>query len=234
MKNLYNDTSDITKNQEMYDNFNGFIFSNDRDVFHKLHSKMFFYEMTKHLHGDIVECGVFKGSGLMSWLKLVNMHEPHSIKKVIGFDFFGNDFVDGLQNETDRETMRQVFSRDKNLKNDDISMEGIADKIKASGFDDSKFDLIRGDIAITSKKTLQEKPGFRISILNLDMDLAEPTQAALESFWDRVVSGGIIIFDEYAYHSWSESDAADSFCKQHNIKLHKLNIKAPTAYIIKE
>ena len=59
MTNLYNDNSNIQKNQDMYNNYNGFIFSNDRVVFNKLYSKMFFYEMTKKLPGDIVECGVF-------------------------------------------------------------------------------------------------------------------------------------------------------------------------------
>ena len=63
MVNLYNNTANIKSNQNVYDSFNGFIFSSDRNVFNKLYSRMKFYEMTKHLMGDIVECGVFKGSG---------------------------------------------------------------------------------------------------------------------------------------------------------------------------
>jgi hypothetical protein len=234
MKNLYNDNSNINKNQDIYDSFNNFIFSKDKDIFNKLHSKMYFYEMTRHLHGDIVECGVFKGSGVMSWLKLLNLHEPHSIKKVVGFDFFSPNFVDDLKDEVDRETMRQVFKRVKNLKEEDVSREGIHNKIIAAGFDESKFELIEGDITETAPKAVREKPGMRISILNLDMDLMEPTYCALTNFWDNIVPGGVVLFDEYAYHSWSESEAADLFCDTYGVKLHKLNIKAPTAYIIKE
>lgn len=233
MVNLYNNESNIHDNQNIYDSFNNFIFSSDRNVFNKLHSKFEFYEKTKHLHGDIVECGVFKGSGLLSWLKILDINEPHSIKKVMGFDFFNPAFVNNLQDETDKKTMQQVFDRDEHLDLNDISFDGITKKINSAGFSSSKFELIQGDVSETSKQTVKSRPGFRISILYLDMDLAEPTYNALINFWDNIVSGGIIVFDEYAYHSWSEANGVDKFIKETNVELHRTNIKAPTAYIIK-
>jgi hypothetical protein len=233
MTNLYNDNSDIQKNQDMYDNYNGFIFSNDRVVFNKLYSKMFFYEMTKHLPGDIVECGVFKGSGLLAWLKILAMNEPNSIKKVLGFDFFDSGFINDMETGVDKETMKQVFTRDKNLVNNDISLEGISNKIISAGFDSSKFELIKGDVIETSQFAVEQKPGLRISILYLDMDLDKPTYAALKTFWNNIVKGGVIVFDEYAYHSWSESNGADDFIEEMGLTLHTTGIKAPTAYIIK-
>jgi|TARA_R110000868_G_scaffold176980_1_gene415131 hypothetical protein len=233
MTNLYNDNSDIQKNQDMYDSYNGFIFSNDRVVFNKLYSKIYFYEMTKHLPGDIVECGVFKGSGLLAWLKILAMNEPNSIKKVLGFDFFNPSFVDNMKSGVDKDTMKQVFTRDKNLEISDVSYDGIYNKIINAGFDSSKFELVKGDIIETSQTVVEEKPGLRISILYLDMDLDKPTYAALKTFWNNIVSGGVIIFDEYAYHSWSESNGADDFIKEMGLTLHTTGIKAPTAYIIK-
>jgi hypothetical protein len=190
--------------------------------------------MTKHLHGDIVECGVFKGSGLLSWLKIIDIYEPRSIKKVMGFDFFDSTFVDNMVDGVDKDTMAQVFDRCKELSNDDISMEGIRHKILNAGFDESKFELIQGDIALTSGKIIGNRPGFRISILYLDMDLEKPTYDALDTMWERVVPGGVVVFDEYAYHSWSESNAVDRFLKEKGLTLIKMNIAAPTAYIIKE
>jgi hypothetical protein len=233
MVNLYNNESDIHDNQNIYDSFNNFIFSNDRNVFNKLHSKFEFYDKTKHLLGDIVECGVFKGSGLLSWLKILDINEPHSIKKVMGFDFFNPSFVDELKDETDKRTMQQVFDRDKDLDLNSISYDGISKKIISAGFNTSKFELIQGDVSKTSKQIVVSRPGFRISILYLDMDLAEPTYDALVNFWDNIVSGGIVVFDEYAYHSWSEANGVDKFIREFGIELHRTNIKAPTAYIIK-
>lgn len=231
--NLYNNNLDINSNQSIYDSFNNFIFSKDRNVFNKLYSKYQFYEMTKHLHGDIVECGVFKGSGLLSWLKILDINEPHSIKKVVGFDFFDPDFVNDMPDGVDKDTMKQVFDRVKDLNLNDVSLEGIRNKIINSGFSEDKFELIKGDIKDTSTNYVTKRPGMRISVLYLDMDLYEPTYHALKMFWNNVVSGGVVVFDEYAYHSWSESDAADQFVKENNLTLTKMNMKAPTAYIVK-
>lgn len=234
MINLYNNNSNIHSNQSIYDSFNNFIFSKDRNIFNKMYSRFQFYEMTKHLHGDIIECGVFKGSGLLTWLKLIDMYEPHSIKKTVGFDFFDPNFVDQMPSGVDRDTMKQVFDRVKDLDLNDVSFFGIKDKIINAGFNENKFELIKGDIEKTAKEYVDARPGMRISILYLDMDLAKPTYDALTIFWNNIVSGGIIVFDEYAYHSWSESNAADKFCLKNNLKIIKTNIKAPTAYIIKK
>lgn len=231
--NLYNDNSNIQCNQNIYDSFNDFIFSKDRNVFNKFYSKFLFYEMTKHLHGDIVECGVFKGSGLLSWLKILDINEPHSIKKVVGFDFFDPNFVDDMPEGLDKETMKQVFNRVKNLDNNDVSLKGIKNKILNAGFHEDKFELIGGDIKLTSSKYVNERPGMRISILYLDMDLFEPTYCALKNFWNNIVPGGVVVFDEYAYHSWTETNAVDKFVKDLNLNLIKMNMKAPTAYILK-
>jgi hypothetical protein len=234
MINLYNNNSNITENQSIYDSFNNFIFSKDRNVFNKLYSKFMFYNMTKHLSGDIIECGVFKGSGLLAWLKILDMHEPNSIKKAIGFDFFDPNFVDKINNEIDKETMKQVFSRCNDLDKDELSISGVRQKINNANINDSKFELVEGDIIKTSKDFVDNRPGFRISILNMDLDLDDPTYLALNAFWPRIVDGGIVIFDEYAYHSWSEANAVDKFVKEKRLFLHRTNIKTPTAYLIKE
>lgn len=233
MVNLYNNSSNISANQSVYDSFNGFILSSDRNIFNKLYSRIKFYEMTKHLMGDIVECGVFKGSGILTWLKILEMNEPNSIKKVIGFDFFNPNFVDDLQDEVDRELMKQVFDRCKELEKDELTVEGVRNKISAAGFNDNKYDLVAGDIALTSKSFLKDKPGLRISVLYLDLDLGDPTYDTLNNMWDRVVDGGVVVLDEYAYHGWSESNGVDKFVKEHGLTIYPTNVKTPTAYIVK-
>lgn len=232
--NLYNTNDIVNDNQKMYDAFNTFIFSNDRNVFNKLYSKFEFYERTKHLAGDIVECGVFKGSGLSSWLKILQLKEPNTLKKVIGFDIFDPSFIDDISDKIDQSTMKQVFDRDKGLTKNDVSFEGVKTKLVDAGFPLDKFELIKGDVKETTKTYIEERPGARISLLYLDMDLYEPTMNALKNLLPIVVKGGIIIFDEYGYHKWSESAAADVICEQLGTKLYRTEMKAPSAYIIKE
>jgi hypothetical protein len=205
----------------------------ERNVFNKLIWRFKLFEKIKHLNGDIVECGIFKGSGLFTWLKLISLEQPHSIKKVIGFDFFDSSFVENLENEQDKTSMSHVFLRSNNLSKSEISIEDITKKCINSNFDTSKFELIKGDISVTSLEYIRNRPGFRISLLYLDMDLDKPTYDSLCVFWDRIVPGGIIVFDEYAYHNWSESNGVDRFLKGKNLNLLNTHIATPTAYIIK-
>ena len=83
---------------------------------------------------------------------------------------------------------------------------------------------------------IKENPGLRISLLYCDMDIEKPTFEALNYFYDRVVRGGIIVFDEYACNKWSESNAVDAFLKLHpELELKSITwSRTPTAYIIKK
>ena len=63
---------------ENYTHFNDFIFSNDLKLIGKMLHRFDFFKRTKHLAGDIVEIGVFKGSGISTWLKFLEIYCPYS------------------------------------------------------------------------------------------------------------------------------------------------------------
>lgn len=231
--NIYNKQDVSDKTQDIYDYFNGFIFSRDRDVFNKMYARIGFYEKTNHLVGDIVECGVFKGSGLMTWLKILALNEPNTIKRVIGFDYFDPSFVETIPNINDKKSMSDVFTRCNAVKSD-LSVDSIFKKITDSGMDVSRVDLVKGEISETSAYYVTSRPGFRISILYMDLDLYNPTYDSLNNLWSRVVPGGIVVFDEHGYHTWSESSAVEQFVYEQKLVLHRTNMKAPTSFIVKE
>ncbi len=84
---------------------------------------------------------------------------------------------------------------------------------------------------------LESNPGFRISLLNFDVDLYEATKFGLEKLFDKVVSGGVVIFDEYALQPWEgETQAVEEFLLAKGLKytLRKLPFSSsPGAYLIK-
>jgi len=230
--NIYNSSGPLKDNNAIYDAFNTFIFSEDRKVLHKLFYRYHLFQKVMHLPGDIVECGVFKGSGVFTWAKLIELFCPFEIKKVVGFDFYDQKFVSDLA-EQDRESMEQVFTRC-NATAEQLSDTAIGNKLLSIGIKSHKFELIKGDISQTSLEYVTKNPGFRISLLYMDLDIEKPTLDALEHFWNAIVPGGLIVFDEYGYGAWTESNAVDIFVKRHNLVLHKTNVGAPTAFVIKK
>jgi hypothetical protein len=106
--------------------------------------------------------------------------------------------------------------------------------VEAAGIETARCELVAGDIMKTVPAYVAERPGLRVSLLNLDLDLEEGTLAALEAFWPRVAPGGIVVLDEYGVHRWTESNAVDRFFSGKDARLRTLPwAKSPTAYIVK-
>lgn len=222
----------INTSQSIYDSFNDFIFSEDKKVLSKLIARTILYDKVKDIPGDIVECGVFKGSGILSWLKLKHILSYNSFKKVIGFDFFDSKELINSLSGKDKETMEALFKSRKFDMNSSY-VEYLSNTIIKAGFNVSDFELIEGDVSATTKDFCSKRPGFKISLLYLDMDLEKPTYDTLNNFWNRVSKGGIVVLDEYGYHQWSESLGVDRFLEENNLEIKLLNFQAPTAYIQK-
>jgi hypothetical protein len=220
--------------QKLYDSFNDFILSNDTKLFNKLLTRGLMYNKVKDIPGDIVECGVFKGSGFYTFLKLKRALNPNTSKKVIGFDFFDNEsLVSTLDNEIDKSSMDSLF-KDRNFKHTEDFKNILYSNIIKNGFLPHEFELVKGDVSITTSEFVKENPGFKISLLYMDLDLDIPTYNTLCNFWDNMTKGGIILFDEYGYHKWSESKGVDRFIEERGLKIKSLNYLCPTAYIVKK
>ena len=65
------------------------------------------------------------------------------------------------------------------------------------GFSQNVGIVHEGDLANCFDKWFDDYPGATLSLLHMDVDLYTPTKLALDSLWDSLVPGGIIIFDEY-------------------------------------
>jgi hypothetical protein len=218
--------------QDLYDSFNSFIFNKDIKVLGKLLYRFLFFEKTKHLAGDIVELGVFKGSGVATFIKFLEIFCTHSNKKVIGFDLFDskNKVIENFEKGY---TMKIVYDK---TTPENLLLESVRENLLNINNDNSKFILVKGDVCITTKEFIKENPGFRISLLYVDLDLNEPVYESLKNLWDRILPGGYIIFDEYEYHKFDESNGVDRFLKDFNISYEVVttNWMAPTAYLIKK
>ena len=229
--NIYNNIKET--NQSIYDAYNTLVFNDDKRVFQKMIKKIELYldVKKKDIFGDIVEFGVFKGGGVALWLKLRELYEPHSLTKVIGFDFFEpKETINSLVDEN-KELMTNVLKR---VKSDDLTLESV--KKRLSNFNEENYMLIKGDAVEQSKNYYTKNVGAKIKLLYMDLDIGEPTYQILIMLWDKLSIGGIIICDEYGFHGWDETIGVDNFLKQvdkNTYKIENTNIVTPTLVIKK-
>src|SRR6476619_181943 len=155
---------------------NNFNLSSDINRLAKIIAHYELFKLTIDIPGAIVECGVFKGSSLIRFTTLRQLLCNPLSKKVIGFDSFGKfpetDYKDDKK-------AREIFITDSGV-------EGISEE-----------QLMKGDIKVTVPAYIKEHPYLRISLLNIDVDVYEPTKTALEFLYPQVVKGGIIALDDY-------------------------------------
>lgn len=206
-----------------YDNF---LAKCSHDRIQKIVWKYELFKMVQNIPGDIVECGVHKGSGIYLFAKLIKIFKPNSLSKVLGFDFFGKS--QKIKNKFDID-----YKINQNHRGHGSSRKEIIKNLKFHNIKNVK--LIPGDVCLTSKSYVKKNVGFRISMLILDLDNYEGTLECLKNFYPNVTRGGIIVFDEYALEKYGESDAVDEFFKNKKIKIKSSSWSStPSAYIIKE
>lgn len=225
MKNSEN----VATEQEVWNFYNGLLCSSDVSRLRKLLVRNDLFRLTINIPGDIVECGVFKGAGMMFWRKLLEIYSPGAPKKVIGFDTF-SEYAASCQEfelkEKDKFVKEAAFAG--------IDLEDLRNMFRSASFG-NEMELVPGDIQVSAAAYAEKNRGFRISLLNLDFDTYLGTKSALEAFYPLVSRGGVIIFDEYGKAGWGESEAVDEFFRDKpEVKVHSVpHSSGPTAYAIK-
>jgi hypothetical protein len=149
-------------------------------------------EKTVSLEGNFAECGVFRGHTLLPLA--LSLRTKGVSKRVYGFDSFqGFDSaiekdlkLGGAEND-----QKQIggFSH--------TSYSSLVKKVRLLGLD-SSIRLVKGYF----KDTLNSYSAERFCFVHLDCDIYESYRECLHFFYPRMVTGGIILFDEYNDPPW--------------------------------
>jgi hypothetical protein len=159
------------------------------------------FKLVLPVKGSVVDCGVFRGFSFMSWAKLSAMLEPENLtRRIYGFDSFA-----GFPSVAHQDATKVVDVTPGGLKADSYEelQQLIAeyDRDRFLGHID-KAHLIKGDVVQTVPKFVQEHPHLVVSLLFIDLDLYEPTKAALDHFLPRMPKGAVLAFDELDNPQW--------------------------------
>lgn len=133
------------------------------------------------------ECGVYTGNSLLACASLAK-------ESGLYFQLTGLDTFSGLPalSEIDQSfAPANAAYRTKTLFAD-TSIESVYGKVVSAGFS-KNIKLIPGLFSSTLPKLRADSYHF----INIDCDLYEPHIECLEYFYPKVVSGGVVFFDDY-------------------------------------
>jgi O-methyltransferase len=177
------------------------------------------YVLDHNIEGVIVECGVETGSKEDEWIR--ELQKTNAVRDIYMYDTFAGlprpTAFDYTCSDAKHYSMSSaaVYSRwRQGILNETTNdwcytpLEHVQARLQATGYPQDKLHYIVGDVMDTlkDKSTIPET----IAILRLDTDWYESSKFELEQMYDNVVSGGVVIFDDY-YHWDGQRRATDEF-----------------------
>ncbi len=161
----------------------------------------------------------------MTFAHLSSIFEPvNYTRKIIGFDAFG--VFPEQESSMDNDFIRKFESDG----GDGISKNELYECFTYKGI--PHIELVKGDINHTVPEYAKNNQELRIAMLHIDVDVEKPTTVILETLYDKVVPGGIIVLDDYGT-VYGETIAVDNFFSGMNVKLNKMPYSRTPAYIVK-
>ena len=208
-----------------WDYENGFYLTSHPKRLNKAIAHYEIYRKIVNLPGQVVECGVFKGASLIRLATFREMLESPFSREIIGFDVFGK--FPSVEDTDDTNFIEKFEGQG----GEGIAVEELEKVLGMKGFDN--ISLIKGNIFDTIPDYLEEHPEFKISLLHIDVDVYEPSRFILETLFERVVSGGVIVFDDYGTVA-GETRAVDEYLEAKDYQVQKLPISHIPAFVLKK
>jgi hypothetical protein len=167
----------------------------------KLIARYEIFKKVLHTKGSVVECGVFRGAGLMSWALFSDMMEPVNLtRRIYGFDTF-EGFPNVSKKDSNLVRNPKIGDLNANVHEELQEIIGAYDKNRFLGHIE-KVKLVKGNASKTIPEFIKNNQHLIVSLLYLDFDLYEPTKVALEHFVPRMPKGAVIAFDELDNPIW--------------------------------
>lgn len=153
------------------------------------------------LEGDFVECGVNRAhlsAAIIDYLDFARL----ATKTFYLFDTF-QGLVDSQVAPEDRGAYRHVY-------------EECYDEVRAFFSSVPNVRLVRGEVP----HSLTTVAIDNVAYLSIDMNCAAPERAALDHFWPKVVRGGVVLLDDYAWLGYeNQKKAHDEFARRAGVEI---------------
>jgi hypothetical protein len=197
---------DEIRESHKYDQYNG-----PDTIAWRLNTLVWAAQCALRTGGSFVECGVFKGD--MSWV-VAQAIGPERIPKFFLFDSF-EGFSPQCSDPSDFPDNPNFFD----FANSVYRQEGLYQRVcdRFSCF--PQFKVIKGFLPDALHYECVEKIGY----LHIDLNSPRAEVAVLDRLFDRVVPGGVVVFDDYGWKLFRiQKKLEDSFMRARSYDILEL------------
>jgi hypothetical protein len=176
----------------------------------RAHIGLWVARVAARLDGDFVECGVNRGFLSSAIMEDLNWN-------TLDRDFYLLDTFAGLDERFVSEAERRRGALVKNRADLESGwyVRGV-EAVRNNFAQWPRAHIIQGAVP----DTLAQVRASRVAYLHLDMNCAPPEVAALRYFWDRLVPGGLVLLDDYAFFGCSTQRLMmDELARAHQISV---------------
>ena len=176
------------------------------------------YICLRSLPGDVVECGVWKGGAVMLAAEILRYHAREDV------DIYLYDTFEGFVERSEVD-VTAVGGREIGRARHANFMTEVRANIAKTGYPLSRVHFIAGDVRQTVKRGGHKE----IALLRLDTDTYASTLHELVSLYDHVVSGGVLIIDDYGYSRGCRAATDEFFADRPKLLFNRPNSGARSA-----
>jgi hypothetical protein len=154
------------------------------------------YLVENNIEGDIIECGVFAGGSCMIAMETL-LFLGAAKRRIVMMDTFEGMTEPGAA-DIDMSGLSAAYLLSP-ASQENISCYASLEEVKANvartGYPKDLVEFIKGDI----RETARTLAPLNIALLRLDTDFYDSTKTELEIFYPQIVSGGVLLLDDYGH-----------------------------------
>lgn len=155
----------------------------------RLHTLCWAGKHCLHLSGDFVECGVYLGFSMSVLAEYLHFHTLQ--KKMYLYDTF--------------EGIPEAYNSEQRSNHVYEQIPDIHEQVVKKFAEYKNVEIIQGIVPDSFSKATPKK----IAFLHIDMNSSKSEIAALEKLFNKVVKGGIIIFDDFGWMGYDKQTKAE-------------------------
>ncbi len=188
------------------------------------------YLIENDIAGDFVECGVFMGASVVCMIRTQQAiwaeSESGTLPAWASHDIWLYDTFQGMPRPDKIDVFRghkpgeDIAYWERHATGDGGSnwaratMEAVQENVNRTGYPRDRLHYIKGMV----EHTIPGNEPDRIALLRLDTDFYSSTKHELVHLYPRVVSGGVIIIDDYGAFAGARK-AVDEYIAEQGLKV---------------